>query len=146
MAARPSPQGWSAAECLAHLALTTDAFSPAWREALAGARPALDGDRRFRTDLFGRLFIWALEPPPRFRSKAPADLRPPAPGGELERFLESQDRLLEFLAKADGLPLDRIRVHSPVSSLIQYSLWSSFQVTNAHQHRHLAQAERAAGV
>lgn len=144
LTARPQPNAWSAAECLAHLTLSTKEFLPAWQSALASARlAALTGDGPFKMDLMGRTLAWSLEPPPKFRGKAPANLKPIEIGDPLADFLASQDVLLRVVSEADGLALDRIKVPSPVDSRIRYNVWSSFQVTAAHQRRHLLQAERA---
>jgi hypothetical protein len=80
IAVRPRSDSWSAAECLAHLTLSTEVFLPVWRAAFA------------------------------------------------------------------GLALDRIKVASPVDPRVRYNVWSSFNMTDAHQRRHLWQAERALGL
>lgn len=144
LTARPQPNAWSAAECLAHLTLSTKAFLPSWQSALASARlSGLSGDGPFTMDLLGRTLAWSLEPPPKFRAKAPANLKPVEIGDPLADFLASQDTLLRLVTDADGLALDRIKVPSPVDSRLRYNVWSSFQVTAAHQRRHLLQAEHA---
>jgi hypothetical protein len=97
-------------------------------------------------DLVGRTLKWLLEPPARVRVKAPAHLQPVAAGDVLQSFIESQNKLLEIVSAASGLALDRIMVASPVDSRVRYNVWSAFQVAEAHQRRHLWQAERAAGL
>lgn len=139
---RPKPDSWSAAECLTHLTMSTDMFFPAWRAVLAGG---MRGNGPYKMDLIGRMLKWTLEPPPRFRVKAPAHLHPVASGDVLQNFLKSQNQLLEIVSAASGLALDRIRIASPVDARVRYNIWSSFQVAEAHQRRHLWQAERAAG-
>lgn len=62
----------------------------------------------------------------------------------LSRFLASQALLLDAMADARGLAIDRIKITSPFSSHLRYSVWSSFCVNSAHERRHVWQAERAA--
>lgn len=143
LAVRPKPDSWSAAECLAHLTVSTQMFLPAWRAAFAGG---LQGNGPYKMDMVGRMLRWTLEPPPRFRVKAPAHFQPVDTSDVLAKFLASQTQLLTVVSDAAGLALDRIKVASPIDSRVRYNVWSSFRVTEAHQRRHLWQAERALGL
>jgi hypothetical protein len=146
LARRPRPDHWSAAECLAHLNLSADAFFPVWDRELTEARRAQRADGPFRLDFWGWALIWMLEPPPKFRFPAPAKLRPietGPPESVLQEFLDRQRRILEALRSARGIAIDKIKIGSPVDSRVRYSLWSSFCLTAAHERRHLWQAERA---
>lgn len=145
LALRPRPDSWSAAECLVHLTLSTEKFLPGWRAVFAQSR-GFTGEGPFKMDLVGRMFNWVLEPPAKFRVKAPAGLRPVASVEALAGFLAAQEQLLEVVSSAAGLALDRIKVPSPADSRVKYNAWSSFQITDTHQRRHLLQAERAAGL
>jgi DinB superfamily len=139
---RPATGGWNIAECLEHLNMTTRAFLPRWREALSNA-PKSDGP--YRTDLWGKLLVWVLEPPSRFRmptTPAFQQIQTPPPDQVLPAFLACQDDLLTVLASARGLAIDRVKVRSPFQEKMQYSVWSSFRISAAHHRRHLWQAER----
>jgi hypothetical protein len=148
---RPAPTSWSVAECLTHLRISSEAYYPAWQDATGRARQ--DGVRasagQYRLDLTGRLLKWVLEPPPKFRFRAPANFQPIDVGAAeevLPKFLASQEQVIEFIRQGEGLPLDRMKITSPFSKNVRYSVWSSFVVTAAHQRRHLLQAERVAEV
>jgi hypothetical protein len=142
---RPRAGSWSAAECLVHLTLATQVNLSKWRTAFAEARArGLLEQGPFRTDLAGSMFIRILEPPPGIRVKAHASLQPASAGGALPGFLASQEKLLEIVSDANGLALDRIKVESPL--VFRVNVWSSFRMMEAHQRRHLLQAERAAGM
>jgi hypothetical protein len=145
--ARPGEDSWSAAECLGHLTLSTEMFMPRWDQALEDARTRkLFGRGPFEKDLVGVAFVWALEPTTRVRAKAPAFLHPSRGSNTLPDFLASQEKLIAHVEAWNGLAVDRIKVASPVASIVRYSVWSSFEVTDTHQRRHLLQAERAAGL
>jgi hypothetical protein len=148
LTARPRPEAWSAAECLTHLKISTEAYLPLWRAAFREGRAAgLEAKAPFRVDLWGRLFVWLLEPPPRLRFPAPQGFLPVDTGPAsqvLPAFLASQDGIIEALDQAGSLALDRIKIVSPFSRHVRYSVWASFCVNAAHQRRHLWQAERAA--
>lgn len=143
---RPTPTSWSIAECLAHLTLTTDAYLPRLRQALATGR-----DQRatqpasYRMDWLGRLEVWWLEPPYRMRSKTPASFVPGAqdPARALPDFLDGQQQLLALLPEANGLALDRLIIVSPFVNILKNNAYSAFVIIAAHERRHLWQAERA---
>jgi hypothetical protein len=141
---RPASGGWSVAECFEHLNMTTRAFLPRWRQALAGAS-RVNGP--YKTDLWGKLLVWALEPPPKFRMPTtPPFLRIETPPNDqvLPAFLKCQEDLLAIVAASRGLAIDRVKIRSPFQEKMQYSVWSSFRVTASHERRHLWQAERVA--
>jgi hypothetical protein len=140
LALRPKPDSWSAAECLAHLTLSTEMFLPVWQTAFARGS---QGIGPYKMDLVGKIFHWGMQPPPRFRVKAPAKFQPVDTREVLARFLASQDQLLSVVSGAAGLALDRIKVPSPIDSRVRFIVWSSFRLAEAHQRRHLWQADRA---
>jgi hypothetical protein len=43
------------------------------------------------------------------------------------------------------LPLDRVKIVSPFGERMKYSAYSAIVVVARHQHRHIDQAEEAAG-
>jgi hypothetical protein len=145
---RPSPRSWSAAECIAHLTLATEMSLPFLQHALEEARARrLAESGPFKMDFVGGAFVWILEPPARIRVKAPPILQPGATVNDaLPAFLASQEKLLAIIDRSNGLAIDRIKLPSPVNSRIRFSVWSSFNIADAHQRRHLAQAERAVGL
>ena len=144
---RPRHEAWSAAECLSHLVITAEAYLPVWRAAFQAASADSDTERPFRLDLWGRFFVWLLEPPARFRMPAPRAFEPVDAGPPervLPAFLESQESLLAMLRQGAALPLDRIKIASPFNQRLHYNIWSSFCANASHHRRHLWQAERAA--
>lgn len=144
---RPTAGSWCAAECLAHLNLSVDPYFPLWKEALA--RAAHTGDDAFQLDLWGRVLVWTLEPPPKFRFPAPKSFQPiniEQPQLVVPAFLKRQQSILQALDEAQGLATDKVKIVSPFARHVRYSVWSSFCVTAAHERRHIWQAERAAGM
>jgi len=139
---RPAAGGWSVAECFEHLNMTMRAFLPRWRQALAGA-PKESGP--YKTDLWGKLLVWSLEPPPKFRMPTtPQFQRIETPPNDqvLPAFLKCQEDLLATVAASRGLAIDRVKVRSPFQEKMQYSVWSSLRVNASHERRHMWQAER----
>jgi hypothetical protein len=143
---RPAPNSWSIAECLGHLTLTAEAYEPVIRQGIdEGRRKRLfkSGDQ-FRMEWNAKLLAWWLEPPYRLKSRTPIAFVPIVqdPANALPEFLYWQQRVMELLAAAEGLALDRIRIVSPVSSRMRYNVYAAFQLIAVHERRHLWQAEQ----
>ena len=149
---RPATTGWSVAECVAHLNLTSEAYLPRLREGLTQAR-ALGGPARgrYRLDPMGAIIALATGPLPRIgayrfgrASTAPAFV----PSGALPRdhLLAEFDRLQEeqisLALQAEGLPLGQVKIASPFDPRVRYNLYSCFVILPRHQRRHVEQAER----
>jgi len=143
----PTAGSWSAIECLQHLNISADAYFPIWQQIIANAGPRKAGmNAPYRTDFWGRLLSWILEPPPRIRSKTPVPFEPIVRGtieSVLSGFLERQQRIVAALDRCRGRAIDQVRMASPADPRIRYSIWSSFLIVAAHQRRHLSQAEQA---
>ena len=145
---RPRPGAWSVAECVDHLATANRVYlramqRPADRARAQGrhrTRPATPG-------LGGRLFIFSLEPPPRWWSKlrAPRKIRPraaPPLGETFASFSATQADLLAFVRANADLDLAGIRFPNPFVRGIFFSLATGLHVIVAHERRHLWQAWR----
>ncbi|HYO84312.1 MAG TPA: DinB family protein [Bryobacteraceae bacterium] len=135
--------GWSLAQCFSHLALSTDAYLPTWREALkATDAPRCADVRPLRLDLSGRVLAWFLEPPVRIRTRTKPQFEAPSSPNALDEFQRSQRDLSAIIDQSRDFAIDRIKIHSAFDSRVRYSIWSSLVVTLAHQRRHLWQSER----
>lgn len=134
------------AQCLSHLALSTSAYLPAWREAFAAHSADIKADsRHWRLDLWGRLLVWFLEPPPKIRFPTKRGFEAASSPTALEEFLRSQRELSGITAQSRNFAIDRIKIRSAYDSRVRYSIWSSFLVTLVHQRRHVWQAEMVLG-
>jgi len=143
---RPAQGSWSVAEVLEHLTLTNAPYLDTIGQAIArGRREAIVGHGPFAYGPFGRWWVRALGPTNKRRMVAPAGFAPPAeidPLAARDRFFETQHGLDDLLRSADGLHLGRIKVTSVLSRLLRFNLATWFASLLAHEHRHLAQAQR----
>lgn len=140
----PPSGGWSVAQCIDHLNVTARVYLPKMDEGIANAiRRGLYGEGPFRYNWLGRLFVKTVEPPPRFRVKAPTAFQP-SPSRKrpetLAAFRAYQVQFIDRLRQANGLDLARARVQSPAASYLRVPLGSGFAVMVAHERRHLLQA------
>jgi hypothetical protein len=146
-ARRPRPDRWSVAEGLIHLNLTSRAFLPLVREAIAtGRNLRLFAAGPYRRDFVGWCLSWAMEPPVRLPIKTTAPFVPvgiEATDSVLGVFDALQDELMACVEDAGGLDLGRLRVASPFDSRVKYNLYACLKIIPAHQRQHLSQAEEA---
>ena len=151
---KPAPNGWSAAECVEHLNLTSRAYIPLLRDAVARAgevrRPPTthyhhDALGWFLSKMFGplrhlgKLRLVRVKTTPAFE---------PKPGRSrteiLSDFVRLQAELISLVRSADGLPIDEVKIVSPFGGRMKYGAYSALVIVSRHQHRHLEQAEEAA--
>ncbi len=150
---RADPGSWSVAECIAHLNLTSAAMVPLIRAAWAEAEALGEGaPPRFKRTTMGALIAAMVGPVPGWGRLRLGKVRTPpsfVPDGDLPRasvvteFERWQHEERSLVQEADALPVDRVRIESPFVRGTRYDGYSSLLILVRHEHRHLAQAERA---
>lgn len=140
---QPVPGKWSIAECLLHLNATAAVVQPLMEKAIVQAKQHKKvGVGPFDIGLKGRLLVWIAEPPPKFRIRAPKNVRPPAaidnPGKLLPDFMKAQDGWERLMREQEGLDLAKIKVGH---GAFRMRLAAALPWMMAHQRRHLLQAE-----
>jgi hypothetical protein len=144
----PGPGRWSAAQCIAHLALTNFAYTAAMRYA---SMPAIHLRNHERTGpihvgLPTRWFLSYLEPPVRKGSRSPASINPAAAVDArtaLSEFQHSQAAVIELLMECRNLDLNKIRFSNPFIPGLRLTVGAGFLIIAAHERRHLWQASMA---
>jgi hypothetical protein len=152
-ARHPTPDAWSAADCVEHLNLTSRAYIPLLRDAIASARLMRAPEpRQYRQDLPGRLLGFMMRPLRhigKFKIGRVKTTGPFTPRGGKTRerllsdFVRLQSELIMLVRSADGLPIDRVKIQSPFGKM-KYNAYSALVIISEHEHRHLQQAEEAA--
>ncbi len=141
-----SPDKWSMAQCLDHLATTTKQFEPYLSSAISRGREKwlVNDAVPYKPSLVGGWLARQVMPQTKRGFPAPKAFRPAQSNitGSLERFLEQQAALLNFVRAANGVNYNKVRLRSPVTPLMRYSLADAFVVTVFHAQRHLGQARR----
>ena len=149
----PASDAWSAADCVEHLNLTSRAYIPLLRTAIAEARSIhAEESRAYHMDFPGRLLAFMMRPMKhigKFKLGRVKTTGPFTPrGGQtreqlLSDFVRLQGDLIGLIRNADGLPIDRVKIQSPFGRL-RYNAYSALEIIAQHEHRHLQQAKEAA--
>lgn len=141
---KPAAGGWSIGECADHLIVTGKDYTTQIERGLKKAQQKnlhLKGTYKF--SWLGRSFIKNVEPPVKRRFKNPARWAPDSKLS-LQKIIEEynslQERYVDLLYKSKGLDILKVKLPSPATSLLRFSIYEMFAVNAAHQRRHLWQA------
>ncbi len=142
---RPDLESWSIAHCFDHLRVVNDLYAWRLRPAIERARGrGRTGGEPLRLSWLGRLFFRELHPTTTRRHRAQKVFRPDErpPAASWRHFLAGQPTLLGILREAAELPVNHIRVASPVAPFLRFTLGDALAMLVVHEQRHLGQAQR----
>ena len=151
LSAKPSPEKWSAAQCLEHLNIYGRHYLPEIEKAIGRAkkrssRPAATFHSGWLGAYFTRLMLPGPDGAVKTKMKAPKNAVPapdPDPRIMLAEFIDQQEMLLKLLGEAGSVDLGRVRVPISIAPWIRLKLGDTFLFLTAHIGRHVLQAERA---
>ncbi len=144
---KPGEDRWSCAEIFVHISRFNRPYFMQIKTAIDRARErGMTGTGPFKHDLYSRWLAGMMEPPGRIRLKTPRVFAPKTHKPERMETIEAsrKDRIaLRFLIEsADGLHLARVKVVSPITRLMRFSLGQCFRMLIGHEKRHLQQMSR----
>jgi len=143
---KPSAEQWSVAQCFDHLLTTNAAYFPVFDEILSGEKTPTFWERLpWLPAVWGKLLIKAVAPESQRKLKAPKIFRPSSSTVDeaiIRRFVEQQNQVIKYMKATEGLDLERIKIPSPVTGFITYSLLDAYRIIINHERRHLLQATR----
>jgi len=141
---KPASGGWSIGECVDHLIVTGKDYTNQIERGLKKAQQKnLHLKSAYRFSWLGRSFIKNVEPPVKRRFKNPARWAPD-PKLPMQKIIEDynilQERYVDLLNKSKGWDILKVKLPSPATSLLRFSIYEMFAVNAAHQRRHMWQA------
>jgi hypothetical protein len=144
---KPSPEQWSIAQCLEHLAVATQGFDKYFSAALQGAKSKspITNPPAYKPTRMGGWLARHVAPESPKKLRAPRMFRPAEAStiqDSLQMFLDEQQKFINFVRQCRNVDYNRTRLRSPVTPLVRYSLADAFVITVVHGQRHLAQARR----
>ncbi len=145
---RKSPDQWSVAICLDHLAIANRVYLQSMAGPVSNAR-AVGHLRRsaVKPGFFGGLFARNMEPPVArmFRIKAPKKIVPRpevALADGVAVFLSAHQEVRDFISTNADLDLSSIHFPNPFVRGVRFSVASGLYIIAAHERRHLWQARQ----
>ena len=142
---KPSPNKWSAAECLQHLVVAHDAYWPQIQAVVGSTAPRAPSDNDVKPTFIGRMLLRAVRPETTTRTRAPGRFNPArshVPGSPLEAFERAQENLAKLIEGTADVDWHRVKVTTPVNRLIRFRLGEVYRILTAHGQRHVNQAIR----
>lgn len=141
---KPSSGGWSIGECVDHLIVTGKDYTSQIERGLKKAQHKnLLLKSKFKFSWLGRSFIKNIEPPVKRKFKVPARWTPEVKlsmKNIKEEYLLLQEKYIDQLYDSKGLDIMKVKLPSPATSLLRFSIFEMFAVNAAHQRRHIWQA------
>ena len=143
MAWQPAPNCWGIGQLLEHLVITNDLYLAMLRPRIyaRNAPHAEQGSAFWEPSIAGWVVVAGL----RSRRKLPtpkifqvSSVRDKV----LDEFLVRQQQIMTFLRATAALDWTRLRMTSPVTSLIRINLGDAFSIMTVHAQRHIKQMER----
>ena len=137
--------GWSIAECFAHLNTYAEYYLPRIEKVLDQALP-IDESSVYKHSFLGRYFINMMEPTRGKRKyKATKRHRPIGvdnPHTIISKFIQHMEYMLVLIKKARGKTLLRKSVTTSLSAWIKMNSGDAMLFVLIHNKRHLEQAKR----
>ncbi len=142
---KPARRTWSILQCFEHMLKTNALYMERLQSAITeGTVSKAEAVAPFQPSRLGKFFIDAMRPENRFRKKTFGVFKPAAEATDLtvtSRFVEQQRQLLALIKKADQCDLNGVKLQSPASRLIRFSIGEALTLLVVHEQRHLLQAQ-----
>src|SRR6266704_5780529 len=145
---KPGADQWSVGQFFDHLVTANEAYFPILEKLLSGKKKTTFWESLpWLPAIWGKMVIKAVNPKTTSRRKAPKIFHPSSSSIDpavIHRFIEQQNQLIRYMKATEDLDLEKIKISSPVSNLITYSLMDAYRIVITHEERHFLQATRVA--
>jgi hypothetical protein len=142
----PAPRAWSIAQCLDHLNASNARYFEAATEAVARAEAnGLTRRGPIQPSFAGRWFVGVLEPPVRFKARAPGTIRPARHRHKAEvwpEFVRQHTHMRASIAAWGHVDLNRAVFPNPLGRFGRVRAGTALCIIAAHDRRHVWQASR----
>ena len=142
---KPVAENWSVGQCLDHLMTTNKTYFPAFERIARGEKKnTLWEGMPLLPAFFGKMIVKSLGPEGTRKLKAPQVFRPSSSdvdAGIVGNFVEHQKQLVNLMEAMRDVNAEKVKVTSPASGLIAYSLLDAYKIIVTHERRHINQAK-----
>lgn len=141
---KPSPDKWSIAQCLDHLIASDNTYYKTFERIIAGTyKPSFWARINPFSKYFGNFLKNNAGTVVKKKMKRPEIFKPSASvidPGIVQRFAEHINTLVAYFKKLENPEWQNIKITSPVSGMVTYSLGDTLAILCGHQQRHYNQA------
>lgn len=141
---KPSPDKWSIAQCLDHLIVSDNTYNKKFDQIISGTyKPSFWTRISPFSKYFGNFLKNNAAAVVKKKMKRPEIFKPSSgkiDAGIVQRFTDHITALIEYIKKLDDPELQKIKIQSPVSGLITYSIGDTLEILSGHEQRHYNQA------
>jgi len=144
LTSRESPKSWNILECLEHLNLYGEFYLPEIESKIKISKTKSEVE--FRSGFIGNYFNKMILPKEKssrmkaFKSKNP--LNKQLDKTVIDKLIDQQMLFLNLLNQSRNVSLNKVKIKTSFSSLIQLKLGDIFQFLINHTLRHLKQVEK----
>lgn len=142
---QPAPKSWSALACIEHINRYDAYYLPRIDEKLEQTKSS--DVNHFKPGILGYRFANFLHPDKRqIKTKTFPSMNPGSSELDLsilDTFLTHQSRLSDQLERSRSVDLNKIKIKSSVTAVLQFKLGDLFRVLVFHNLRHVRQAKKA---
>jgi len=145
---KPTPESWSALECIEHLNRYGHFYIPEITKRLTET-PGANKDITYASSWLGNFLAESLLPGKGGKMKTFKVMNPinsQLTKGTITEFLNQQNEILRLLQKAQGVDLKRVKTSISISKIIKIRLGDTFRTVIYHNQRHLLQATKTAAL
>lgn len=141
---KPSADKWSIAQCLDHLVVADNTYNAKFNKIIAGTyKPSLWTRISPFSKYFGNFLKNNATAVVKKKMKRPEVFKPSSSqidAGIVQRFTAHITALIEYFKKLADPELQKIKIPSPISGLVTYSIGDTLEILTGHELRHYNQA------
>jgi len=141
---KPSPEKWSIAQCLDHLIVSDNTYNNRFNKIINGTyKPSFWTKISPFSRYFGSYLVKNAGAVIKKKMKRPVIFKPSnsaIDAGIVLRFMAHTESLASYFKKLGDPATQKIKITSPVSGLITYSIADTIALLSGHEQRHFNQA------
>jgi uncharacterized damage-inducible protein DinB len=141
---KPLPEKWSIAQCLDHLVNSDEAYYPVFEKIISGTHtPSLWTRISPFSTFFGNWLTKNSGAVVNKKIKNPKIFSPAysrIDTGIVKRYIDHVETMKSYVGKLTKMDTDKIKIASPASAIVTYSLADAITLLTGHEIRHVTQA------
>ncbi|KAB2813955.1 DinB family protein [Phaeocystidibacter luteus] len=143
---KPSPESWSALECLEHLNRYGDFYLPEIENQISHAEKGKPKST-FVSSWLGEYFAQSMLPKEKLNKMNTFKNMNPSLSGVradvLEDFIQQQKRMIRLLERSRDINIQKTKTAISISKWIRLRLGDTYRVVIYHNERHMVQGSKA---